>query len=38
MVFQKEFYSFELIQIYSEDMHSVLNCRNVAKHTGFYLG
>jgi hypothetical protein len=28
----------KLIQINSEDMYSVLNCHNVAKHTEFYLG
>jgi hypothetical protein len=28
----------KLIQIYSEDMYSVLNCHNAAKYTDFYLG
>jgi hypothetical protein len=36
--FQKELYNFKLIQMYSEDMYSVLNCHNVAEHTEFYLG
>jgi hypothetical protein len=26
------------IEIYTEDIHNVLNCKNVAKHTEFYLG
>jgi len=26
------------IEIYTEDIHNVLNCQNVAKHTEFYLG
>jgi hypothetical protein len=26
------------IEIYTEDIHKVLNCQNVAKHTEFYLG
>jgi hypothetical protein len=26
------------IQIYTEDIHNVLDCHNVAKHTEFYLG
>jgi len=26
------------IEIYTEDIHIVLNCQNVAKHTEFYLG
>jgi hypothetical protein len=26
------------VYIYSEDMHSVFNCHNAAKHTEFYLG
>jgi hypothetical protein len=26
------------IAIYTEDIHNVLNCQNVAKHTEFYLG
>ena len=25
------------IEIYTEDIHNVLNCQNVAKHTEFYL-
>jgi hypothetical protein len=29
---------WKLIQMYSEDMYSVLTCHNVAKHTEFYLG
>jgi hypothetical protein len=29
---------WKLIYIYSEDMHRVLNCHNVAKHTEFYSG
>jgi hypothetical protein len=38
-VFQKELYNFEnRIEIYTEDIHNVLNCQNVAKHTEFYLG
>jgi hypothetical protein len=28
----------KLIQIYLEDMYSVLKCHNVAEHTEFYLG
>jgi hypothetical protein len=37
-VFQKRVLQLlKLIQIYSEDMYSVLNCRNVAEHTEFYL-
>ena len=26
------------IEIYTEDIHNVLNCQNVAKHAEFYLG
>jgi hypothetical protein len=26
------------IEIYTEDIHNVMNCQNVAKHTEFYLG
>jgi hypothetical protein len=26
------------IEIYTEDIHNVLNCQNVAKHTEVYLG
>jgi hypothetical protein len=26
------------IEIYTEEIHNVLNCQNVAKHTEFYLG
>ena len=26
------------IEIYTEDIHNILNCQNVAKHTKFYLG
>ena len=26
------------IEIYTEDIHNVLNCQNVANHTEFYLG
>ena len=26
------------LEIYTEDIHNVLNCQNVAKHTDFYLG
>jgi hypothetical protein len=26
------------IEIYTEDIHNVLNCQNVAKQTEFYLG
>jgi len=29
---------WKLIEIYTEDIHNVLNCQNVAKHTEFYLG
>ena len=29
---------WKLIEIYTEDIHKVLNCQNVAKHTEFYLG
>jgi hypothetical protein len=29
---------WKLMHIYSEDMYSVLNCHNVAKHAEFYLG
>ena len=29
---------WKLIEIYTEDIHDVLNCQNVAKHTEFYLG
>jgi len=28
----------KLIEIYTEDIHKVLNCQNVAKHAEFYLG
>ena len=28
---------WKLIEIYTEDIHNVLNCQNVAKHTEFYL-
>jgi hypothetical protein len=28
----------KLIEIYTEDIHNVLYCQNVAKHTEFYLG
>jgi len=26
------------LEIYTEDIHNVLNCQNVGKHTEFYLG
>jgi hypothetical protein len=29
---------WELMQIYAEDMHGILNCHDVVKHTKFYLG
>jgi hypothetical protein len=29
---------WKLIEIYTENIHKVLNCQNVAKHTEFYLG
>jgi hypothetical protein len=29
---------WKLIEIYTEDIHNVLNCQNIAKHTEFYLG
>jgi hypothetical protein len=29
---------WKLIEIYTEDIHKVFNCQNVAKHTEFYLG
>jgi hypothetical protein len=29
---------WKLIKIYTEDIHNVLNCQNVAKHAKFYLG
>ena len=29
---------WKLIEIYTQDIHNVLNCQNVAKHTEFYLG
>jgi hypothetical protein len=29
---------WKLIEIYTEDIHKVLNCQNVAKHTEFYVG
>jgi len=29
---------WKLIEIYTEDIHNVLNCQNVAKRTEFYLG
>ena len=29
---------WKLIEIYTEDIHNVLNCQNIAKHTQFYLG
>jgi hypothetical protein len=29
---------WKLIEIYTEDIHNVLICQNVAKHTEFYLG
>jgi hypothetical protein len=29
---------WKLIEIYTEDIHNVLNCQNVANHTEFYLG
>jgi hypothetical protein len=28
----------KLIEIYTEGIHNVLNCQNVAKHSEFYLG
>ena len=28
----------KLIEIYTEDIHKVLNCQNVANHAEFYLG
>jgi len=28
---------WKLIEIYTEDIHKVLNCQNVAKYTEFYL-
>jgi hypothetical protein len=27
----------KLIEIYTEDIHNILNCQNVAKHTEFHL-
>jgi hypothetical protein len=36
--FKKSFTSLKAYYIYSEDMYSVLNCHNVAKHTEFFLG
>jgi hypothetical protein len=36
-VFQKELYSFEAYIHYSEEVYSVLNCHNEAKHTEIYL-
>jgi hypothetical protein len=29
---------WKLIEIYTEDIHKILNCQNVSKHTEFYLG
>jgi spermidine synthase len=29
---------WNLIEIYTEEIHNVLNCQNIAKHTEFYLG
>jgi hypothetical protein len=37
-VFQRALQLWKLVQIYSEGMYNVLNCCNVAKYTGFYLG
>jgi hypothetical protein len=28
----------KFIEIYTEDIHNVLNCQNVTKHTEVYLG
>jgi hypothetical protein len=37
-VSKKALQIWKLIEIYTEDIHNVLNCQNVAKHTEFYLG
>jgi hypothetical protein len=37
-VFKKSFTTLKAYIIYSEDMYSVLNCHNVAKHAEFCLG
>ena len=29
---------WKLIEIYTEDIHDILYCQNIAKHTEFYLG
>jgi hypothetical protein len=36
--FKKDFTTLKAYTIYPEDMYSVLNCHNVARHTEFYLG
>jgi hypothetical protein len=37
-VSKKSFTTLKAYKIYTEDIHNVLNCQNVAKHTEFYLG
>jgi hypothetical protein len=37
-VSKRALHLWKLIEIYTEDIHNVLNCQNVAKHTEFYLG
>ena len=37
-VWKRALQLWKLIEIYTEDIHNVLNCQNVAKHTEFYLG
>jgi hypothetical protein len=37
-ILEKELYSFESLYKFIQRACTVLNCRNVAKHTQFYLG
>jgi hypothetical protein len=34
-MFQKELYNFERVNKFIEDIHNVLNCRKVPKHSKF---
>jgi hypothetical protein len=37
-VWKRALQLWKLIEFYTEDIHKVLKCQNVAKHTEFYLG
>jgi hypothetical protein len=37
-VSKRDLQLWKRIEIYTEDIHNVLYCQNVAKHTKFYLG